>query len=121
MHYRPGLIVVLTILISGCASDDVNLEPTIGSLSGKNAQIEPQAKFNISRQQAIDSYRALLLITDNGSGTGDEIRRLADLELEASLDNRFADESVKQEQGQQELYTREYTKGNEVILGTPAH
>ncbi|MFA9419275.1 MAG: tetratricopeptide repeat protein [Gammaproteobacteria bacterium] len=102
MHYRPGLIVVLTILISGCASDDVNLEPTIGSLSGKNAQIEPQAKFNISRQQAIDSYRALLLITGNGSGTGDEIRRLADLELEASLDNRFADEPVKQEQGQQE-------------------
>jgi len=102
MNYRLTLIVALTALVSGCASDDVNLEPTIADLSTKIAQIEPQAQFNISRQQAIDSYRALVQITDNGIGTGDEIRRLADLELEASLDNRLADESVKQQQGQQE-------------------
>ena len=102
MHFRLILIVALTALVSGCASDDVNIEPTIASLSNKTAQIEPQAEFKISRQQAIDSYRALVQITGNGIGTGDEIRRLADLELEASLDNRFEDDSAKQQQGQQE-------------------
>jgi len=85
MHCRLALIVVLTSLLSACASNDANLEPTIASLEEKTAQIEPRAQFNISRQQAIDSYR-----------------RLADLELEASLDNRFADESVKQQQGLRE-------------------
>ena len=102
MHNRPTLIVILTGLISGCASDDVNLEPTIADLNDKTAQIGPQVHFNINRQQAIDSYRALVRITENGIGTGDEIRRLADLELEASLDNRLDDETAKQQQGQQE-------------------
>jgi len=102
MHFRLILIVALTALVSGCASDDVSIEPTIADLSTITAQIEPQAQFKISRQQAIDSYRALVQITENGIGTGDEIRRLADLELEASLDNRLEDDSAKQQQGQQE-------------------
>jgi len=102
MHYRLTLLSILATLVSGCASDDVNLEPTIASLSEKTVKIEPQVEFNISRQQAINSYRALVQITGNGIGTGDEIRRLADLELEASLDNRLEDESTKQEQAQQQ-------------------
>ena len=114
MCYRLRFIIVLTGLISGCASNDANLEPTIGSLSEKTAQIDPQVQFKISRQQAIDFYRALVLITENGIGSGDEIRRLADLELEASLDNRLADESVKQQQGLQE--SRNAIKGYEDYL-----
>ncbi|MCZ6797397.1 MAG: tetratricopeptide repeat protein [Gammaproteobacteria bacterium] len=114
MCYRLRFIIVLTGLISGCASNDANLEPTIGSLSEKTAQIDPQVQFKTSRQQAIDSYRALVQITENGIGSGDEIRRLADLELEASLDNRLADESVKQQQGLQE--SRNAIKGYEDYL-----
>ncbi len=114
MRYRLWLIILLTGLLSGCVSDDANLEPTIGSLSEKTAQIDPQVQFKISRQQAIDSYRALVQITENGIGSGDEIRRLADLELEASLDNRLADESVKQQQGLQE--SRNAIKGYEDYL-----
>jgi len=102
MYYRSCLVVMLASLASGCASDDVNLEPTIAELSEITAQIEPQAHFNIDRQLAIDSYRALVRITENGIGTGDEIRRLADLELEASLDNRLEDETAKQQQCRQE-------------------
>jgi TolA-binding protein len=114
MYYRLSLMFVLTTLLWGCASDDANLEPTIASLSNKTAQIEPQAQFKISRQQAIDSYRALVQITNNGIGTGDEIRRLADLELEASLDNRLEDESAKQQQGRQE--SRDAIKGYQNYL-----
>ena len=106
MRYLLWLIILFTGLLSGCVSDDANLEPTIGSLSERTAQIDPQVQFKISRQQAIDSYRALVQITENGIGSGDEIRRLADLELEASLDNRLADESVKQQQGRQESSNR---------------
>ena len=114
MRFRLILIVALTALVSSCASDDNNIEPTLASLDNKTAQIEPQAQFKISRQQAIDSYRALVQITDNGIGTGDEIRRLADLELEASLDNRFEEDSAKQQQGEQE--SLDAIKGYEYYL-----
>lgn len=90
------------LLAAGCVSNNGNLEPTIGSLARLDSQrveIEPRAEFTFSRQQAIDSYRSLVEITENGIGTGEEIRRLADLELEASLDSRFSDELTDQQQG----------------------
>ena len=102
MRYRLSLIVVLTTLISGCASEKVSLEPTIASLSKKAVRIKPQAEFEFSRQQAIDSYQSLLESKGDDYGSGDEIRRFADLKLEASLDNRFADDLARQRQGQQE-------------------
>ena len=53
MRYRPGLIIVLTILISGCAADDVNLEPTIGSLGEKSeVQMTVVSQRNIDLNQA---------------------------------------------------------------------
>ena len=108
------------LLLAGCASNDNNLEPTIGSLNNnastisRAVQIEPQAEFTINRQQAIDSYRSLVAITENGIGTGDEIRRLADLELEASLDSRFSDDTTNQLQGEQE--SQEAIRGYERYL-----
>ena len=90
-----ALIVVLTTLISGCASKDANLGPTIASLGKKTTQIEPQAKVDFSRQQAIESYDTLLQSTNDEVSSGDEIRRLADLKLEASLDNRLSDAEAR--------------------------
>jgi outer membrane protein assembly factor BamD (BamD/ComL family) len=94
------------VLLASCASNDNNLEQTIGSLDSRSVQIEPidepQVEFTISRQQAIKSYRSLVAITEDGIGTGNEIRRLADLELEASLDSRFSDDATDQKQGEQE-------------------
>jgi tetratricopeptide (TPR) repeat protein len=120
-------ILLLTILLAGCASNDLELEPTISSLEEITLQIEPAANFEIDRKQVIDSYRALVEITVDGGGTGDELRRLADLELESSLDNKLSDNIETQKQGNQESsraiqtyqkYLKKYPKrvDNDLIL-----
>lgn len=94
-------------LLLGCSSAGNEFGPTIADLESlppiiDSVEIEPQAKFEIDRQQVIDSFRALVEITADGGGSGDELRRLADLELEASLDNRLSDDSETQQQGLEE-------------------
>jgi outer membrane protein assembly factor BamD (BamD/ComL family) len=86
------------VLLASCASNDNNLEQTIGSLDSRSVQIEPIDEPQVE----FKSYRSLVAITEDGIGTGNEIRRLADLELEASLDSRFSDDATDQKQGEQE-------------------
>lgn len=110
-------LFIAILLLTGCATNDNNLDPTIGSLGSRVVEIEPiepQAEFTFNRKQAIKSYRSLIAITENSIGTGDEIRRLADLELEASLDSRFSDDSTSQQQGEQE--SQEAIRGYERYL-----
>ncbi len=122
---RP--ILLLTILLAGCVSNDLELEATIASLADKTVEIEPAANFQIDKKQVIESYRALVEITVDGGGTGDELRRLADLELESSLDNKLSDNIKIQKQGTQESrraiqtyqnYLKQYPKraDNDLIL-----
>jgi tetratricopeptide (TPR) repeat protein len=91
-------------LLVACGSDGVDIGPTIGDLAEMppiidSVELEPRASFKVDRQQVIESFRELVAITAEGGGTGDELRRLADLELEASLDNRVSDDPEAQQQG----------------------
>jgi len=100
-------ILLAAIMLSACGSGGVDIGPTIADLAElppilETAELQPQADFEFDRQQVIDSFRELVAITAEGGGTGDELRRLADLELESSLDNRLADDPDTQQLGQQE-------------------
>jgi TolA-binding protein len=103
---RPGVMLVF-IGVSACGSGGLDIGPTIGDLEKlppilETAELEPQANFEVDRQQVIDSLRELVAISAAGGGNGYEMRRLADLELESSLDNRISDDSDLQQLGQQE-------------------
>ncbi|TNF88302.1 MAG: tetratricopeptide repeat protein [Gammaproteobacteria bacterium] len=104
---RKLLIMLIVGALTACSSDGVDIGPTIADLEElpppiEQAELEPQASFAVDRQQVIDSFRALVEITADGSGTGHELRRLADLELESSLDNRIAEDETTQQRGREE-------------------
>ena len=101
------LIMLAAATLAACSSDGVDIGPTIADLEElpppiEAAELEPQASFKVDRQQVIESFRALVDISAEGGGTGDELRRLADLELESSLDNRIADDQTTQQRGAEE-------------------
>ena len=94
----------------------------------ETADPDPPVNFQVDRQQVIDSFRALVEVTEDGGGTGDELRRLADLELESSLDNQLAENEMTQQRGQEEAlhaigiyeaYLKKYParENNDTILG----
>ena len=100
-------IFSLAAVLCACGSGGVDIGPTIGDLEEsppvlESVDLQPQVDFEPDRQQVIDSLRDLVAITADGGGTGDELRRLADLELESSLDKRNADDPAKQQLGEQE-------------------
>ena len=101
---RSRIIIILSLVtvLYACASDDLELKPTIASLQEKTAELDPQVNFEIEPQQVIESYHALIEITADGAFNGDVLRRLADLELEASLDNKLSDDAHQQQKGEQE-------------------
>ena len=112
-HIRHFVIALLCALIVACGTGGGAIGPTIADLDsevefeadelgGFDLDAEPRADFKIDRQQVIDSFRALIAVTAEGGGTGDELRRLADLELEASLDNRLAEDENTRLRGEQE-------------------
>ena len=101
------LIMLTAAAMTACSSGGLDIGPTIGDLEeqpplAEAAELEPQASFKVDRQQVIDSFRALVEITADGGGTGDELRRLADLELESSLDNRISEDEATQQRGVEE-------------------
>ncbi len=101
----PGLRLFLpafTLLLYACASDNTNPVATIADLQEKTALLEPQVSFDMSPQQVIESYQALIEVTTDNAHSADVLRRLADLELEASLDNKIAENIDYQQKGQQE-------------------
>ncbi len=102
--FRRLQVIMFITALSACGSSGVDIGPTIADLENlppllETAELEPQVNFEVDRQQVIDSYRALVAITAEGGGTGDELRRLADLELESSLDDQIADDDATQQQG----------------------
>jgi TolA-binding protein len=107
IRWRHLKVTLLLIGVSACGSGGLDIGPTIGDLEElppilETAELEPQVNFEVDRQQVIDSLRELVAISAAGGGNGDEMRRLADLELESSLDNRISDDSELQQLGQQE-------------------
>jgi TolA-binding protein len=108
------LVILISAAIAACSSGGIDIGPLIGDLDdevkfkslGKvgefYVEVEPAVEFKVNRDQVINSYRELVNITADGGGTGDELRRLADLELESSLDNRLSDDEIAQLQGERE-------------------
>ncbi len=101
------LTLLLTAALVACGSGGVDFGRTIADLEElenmppiiDSVELEPGASFEIDPQQVIDSFRKLVEITNAGGGSGDEIRRLADLELENSLDRRLSDEETTRQDG----------------------
>ena len=125
-------VTLLMATLVACGSGGADFGPTIADLEElppvlETAELEPQANFEVDHQKVIQSFRDLVEITAAGGGTGDELRRLADLELELSLDDRISDDARTQQQGQEvalhaigiyEEYLKKYParKDNDVIL-----
>ena len=101
------LVVLTTVIIVACGSGGSDIGPTIGDLAElppilETTELEPEASFEVDEAELIESFRALVAVTAAGGGTGDELRRLADLELEASLDNRLSDDPETRQRGEQQ-------------------
>ncbi len=102
---RTGLM--LMILLQACAGGN-HLRPTIADLAAQQAipdrseivaQVNPQVQFHIDREQVIKSYRDLVAITTPGKGNGKELQRLANLELEDSMDTRQSEQQSLAKKG----------------------
>jgi hypothetical protein len=78
-------IVVVALLIAGTARADMREQETIKSLENETVEIHPGRVIMNSSDLARDNYREFLdLVTDDPSLSAEAMRRLGDLELEAS-------------------------------------
>ncbi len=91
MTDRWLILLLISLLLQGCANSpdirniaDIELEPI--------AEIQPQVNFDVSKSKVIKSYRELIDITPQNEDYGKEVQRLADLELEASMNNKLSDD-----------------------------
>jgi TolA-binding protein len=87
MTRRESLIsiVVVALLIAGTARADIREQETIKSLENETVEIRPGRVIMNSSDLARDNYREFLdLVTDDPSLSAEAMRRLGDLELEAS-------------------------------------
>ncbi len=121
------LVWLSAFMLQSCVGSGREVTPTIADLQYKTENISPYVNFDVSHQQLIDSYRQLVLITPHGEQYGKEMQRLADLELEASMDNKLSDNEKTVNQGEQQIlaainryeqYLKVYPerKDNDVIL-----
>jgi len=101
---KTGSIFTLIslVLLQSCSMNNDVVRPTIADLEHSPATVDPQVTFDIKNHQVIESYRELVSITPSGDPYGKEVQRLADLELEASMDNRLSENTEIAKQGEQE-------------------
>ena len=87
MMRRESIITIagVALLIAGTARADIREEETIKSLENETVEIRPGTVIMNSSDLARDNYREFLdLVTDDPSLSAEAMRRLGDLELEAS-------------------------------------
>lgn len=110
MIVRKLLIAWCLLLIQACVNQSDRFDSTIADLQHKPIDIDPLVSFDISSRQVIDSYRDLVQITPDGDDYGKEVQRLADLELESSMDNKLSEypESISVGKQQSELAISRY-------------
>jgi len=110
MRWLQLLMLPTLALLYGCAGSLVNRSPVIGDFERQEdvnpqitevSQAQPRVSFSVDRAALIKSYRDLVAITPQGEGYGKELQRLADLELENSMDTRLSDQQKQAEQGEQ--------------------
>jgi len=100
MKVRLLLVSPLALMLLACAGNDAYVGPTLADVEQQPIELEPTVEFSINRQQVIDSYRELVAIIPGGEKYGKEVQRLADLELEASLDNKLSEDPELALQGE---------------------
>jgi TolA-binding protein len=82
----------LALLLAGVASADVKKQDTIGSLEDKTIELRTGKVILNSSDLARDNYRAFLeLVSDDPALRAEAMRRLGDLELEATEAQQLAD------------------------------
>ena len=103
MKAQLALTLISIAVLQSCTQSASSLKPTIADIPDRTIEnIQPQVNFESKDYQAIKSYRELVAITPQGGEYGKETQRLADLELEASMDNRLSDNSALEKQGEKE-------------------
>lgn len=101
-HTVTILVPLGLAFLQACSSSSDSVKPTIADIPLRTINLEPAVNFELKNYQAIKSYRELVSITPQGGKYGKEVQRLADLELEASMDNKLSDDPVMVKQGEQE-------------------
>jgi TolA-binding protein len=86
------LISALAIVCASTATaDKIKKRDTIASLEGKRVEVRPGSIIVDSTDKAIDNYRAFLdLVSDDPELRAEAMRRLGDLELEATESEQLA-------------------------------
>lgn len=97
-----------TLLLQSCVGSGDKVSPTIDELQHRTESINPKVDFaqgelHIDKQRLIESYQQLVSITPQGGQYGKETQRLADLELEASMDNTLSDNNAIVVRGEEQL------------------
>lgn len=132
MLSRCLITLLFTMLLSSCASNNSGpVEKTIADLPEApkipEKLEEPLVSLDIDPEKVIESYEALNELISKTADNADVMRRLADLELQSSLENKTAEDIDLQLQGQQEslsaieryqAYLKRYPskKDNDVVL-----
>ncbi len=82
---RFVLLTMSLLWVSSAAADRIKKRDTIASLDNKSVELRPGSIIVDSADRARDNYRAFLdLVSDDPELRAEAMRRLADLELEAT-------------------------------------
>lgn len=97
---KRRLFPLFLLILQGCMGRDIG--PTIADMEPRSIEMEPAVSFDMNRDQVIESYRNLTSITPESGLYAQVEQRLADLELEASLDKQLSEDPNTIEDGRQQ-------------------
>ena len=90
-----ALVSLVALAAAPLATADVKKKDTIASLEKKTVEVRPGKVIVNSTDLARDNYRAFLdLVSDDPSLSAEALRRLGDLELEATEAAQLAENSA---------------------------
>ncbi len=103
MKAQLALVLLSMTVLSSCLKSSDSLKPTIANIPQKAIEnTQPKVTFQFNDEQAIKSYRELVQITPQGGEFGKETQRLADLELETSMDYKLSEDPQQVKQGEKD-------------------
>lgn len=105
MMLRNAALLASLLLLVACGGRPVGPAPTISALPRVQQPVpvvNPRISFKIDRDRVISAYRELVQITPRDGSYGRELQRLADLELESSIDKRLSSEPAEARLGEEE-------------------
>jgi TolA-binding protein len=106
MNGRCFAFAIGLLLLGACSGDKMRIEKesTLAVVAPVKESYHPKVRFDVEREEVLNSYRELVKIIPLGQGTGQELRRLADLELESSVQKRLSIYPEVIAQGDQESF-----------------